>query len=77
MIEPLTTEVPLEEQQQPLDLASDVEGKSECIITENITSVDPLNLEPVGRIEKPGFDFDISRNRQIAVIFLRLSKMQP
>ena len=61
VIEPLTTEVPLEEQQQPVDLASDVEGKSECIITENITSVDPLNLEPVGRIEKPGFDFDISR----------------
>ena len=43
VIEPLTTEVPLEEQQQPVDLASDVEGKSECIITENITSVDPLN----------------------------------
>ena len=59
-IEPITTKVSLEEQQQPVDLASDVEGKSECVITKNITLVDPLNSESASRKEKPEFDFDIS-----------------
>ena len=64
-IESNSTEVSLEEQQQPVDfIASDVEEKSDkCVITENLTSVNPVNSESASasRKEKPKFDFDISR----------------
>ena len=80
-IESNSTEVSLEEQQQPVDfIASDVEEKSDkCVITENLTSVNPVNSESASASRKKSPNsilISLESILQLGAILPRLSTMQ-